>query len=62
MEASAKDLAKAQKEAKEAKDSRDTMKREKEAVEGQLQDYTAIKSKMQEVVQDKVGFKMKLEE
>jgi hypothetical protein len=38
------------------------MKREKELAEGQLQDYTAIKAKMQEVVQDKVAYKVKLEE
>jgi predicted nuclease with TOPRIM domain len=38
------------------------MKKDKETVEAQLQDYTAIKAKMQEVIQDKVGYKVKLEE
>ena len=62
IDASGKDLAKAHKDAKEARDSRDALKRDKEAAESQLQDYGAIKSKMQEVVQDKIDFKVKLED
>jgi hypothetical protein len=55
-------IAKLQKELKEALTVKENAVKAKEGIEAQIAEHTQMKSKMQEIIEDKIGFKIKVEE